>query len=158
MLAHHLWFLTKATSIPAEKVGFIEATLPNARAQLKKNNLVILFPEGEYGNFKPSIDRYHLQNFKRGFIRMAIERQCPIIPTLIIGAEETHINLARLKFAKYLRGVVLPLPLNVIPLPALVTASAVPLLVTPNTPWSVPTIFVISDMLNPFGVTHLEQR
>ena len=49
---------------------------------------------------------------------MAIQQQCPIIPTLILGAEETHINLARLKFSKYLRGTILPLPLNVIPLPA----------------------------------------
>jgi hypothetical protein len=37
---------------------------------------------------------------------------------LVIGAEETHINLAKLKFSRYLRGLVLPLPLNVVPLPA----------------------------------------
>ncbi len=118
VMTHHLWFMFKATAIPAEKVGFIEANTPNAMAQLKKNNAVIIFPEGEYGNFKPSTERYHLQEFKRGFVRMAIQRQCPIVPTLIIGAEETHINLAQLKFTKYLRGIVLPLPLNVIPLPA----------------------------------------
>ena len=118
VLTHHLWFLSKATSIPAEKVGFIEASMPNAMTQLKKNNLVVIFPEGEYGNFKPSSKRYHMQEFKRGFIRMALQRQCPIVPVLIIGAEETHINLAQLKFTKYLRGLVLPLPLNVIPLPA----------------------------------------
>ncbi len=118
VMAHHLWFLFKATAVPAEKIGFIEANTPNAVAQLKKNNLVILFPEGEFGNFKPSSERYHLQEFKRGFVRMAIQRQCPIIPTLVIGAEETHINLAQLKFTKYLRGVVLPLPLNIVPLPA----------------------------------------
>jgi 1-acyl-sn-glycerol-3-phosphate acyltransferase len=118
ILAHHLWFLSKATSIPAEKVGFIEANTANAMAQLNKNNLVVIFPEGEYGNFKPTMKRYHLQEFKRGFIRMALQKQCPIVPTLILGAEETHINLAQLKFTKYLRGLVLPLPLNVIPLPA----------------------------------------
>lgn len=118
VLTHHLWFATKATAVPAEKFGFIEANMSNATAQLKKNNLVILFPEGEYGNFKPTVERYHLQEFKRGFIRLAIQRQCPIIPTLVIGAEETHINLAQLKFSKYLRGLILPLPLNVIPLPA----------------------------------------
>ncbi len=118
VLTHHFWFLTKATAIPAEKVGFIEASMANGMAQLKKNNLVVLFPEGEYGNFKPTAKRYHLQEFKRGFIRMALKRQCPIVPTLVLGAEETHINLAQLKFTKYLRGVVLPLPLNVIPLPA----------------------------------------
>lgn len=118
VLTHHLWYLTKATAIPAEKVGFIEATMSNALAQLGKNNLVVLFPEGEYGNFKPTAQRYHLQRFRSGFVRLALIKQCPIIPTLILGAEETHINLAQLKFTKYLRGVVLPLPLNVIPLPA----------------------------------------
>lgn len=118
VLTHQFWFLSKATAIPAEKVGFIEASMANGMKQLKKNNLVILFPEGENGNFKPTTKRYHLQEFKRGFIRMALLRQCPIVPTLILGAEETHINLAKLKFTKYLRGVVLPLPLNVIPLPA----------------------------------------
>jgi 1-acyl-sn-glycerol-3-phosphate acyltransferase len=117
-LTHHLWFLTPVTSVPAEKVGFIEATMANGLTQLKKNNLVVLFPEGEYGNFKPTTERYQLQEFRRGFIRMALLRQCPIIPTLVLGAEETHINLAQLKFTKYLRGVVLPLPLNIIPLPA----------------------------------------
>lgn len=118
VLTHHLWFATQATAVPAEKFGFIEATTSNATSQLNKNNLVILFPEGERGNFKPSAERYHLQEFKRGFIRLAIQRQCPIIPTLVIGAEETHINLAQLKLSKYLPGLILPLPLNIIPLPA----------------------------------------
>lgn len=118
ILTHKLWFVTPTTAIPMKRLGFIEATKQNGIKHLNKNNLVVLFPEGEYGNFKPSTKAYHLQEFKRGFIRMAIQQQCPIIPTLILGAEETHINLARLKFSKYLRGTVLPLPLNVIPLPA----------------------------------------
>lgn len=118
VLAHAFWFLSKLTAVPAEKVGFIEANFANGLAQLKKNNLVILFPEGESGNFKPTVKRYHLQEFKRGFIRLALIRQCPIVPVLILGAEETHINLAQLKLSKYLPGVILPLPLNVIPLPA----------------------------------------
>ena len=118
VLTHHLWFWSKTTAIPAQKAGFVEATMPNGLLHLKKNNLVMLFPEGEFGNFKPTAKRYHLQPFKTGFVRMAMLRQCPIIPTLVLGAEETHINLTQLKFTKYLRGLVLPLPLNVIPLPA----------------------------------------
>lgn len=118
ILTHKLWFLNSTTAIPMKRMGFVEATKQNGIEHLKKNNLVVLFPEGEYGNFKPSSKAYHLQEFKRGFIRMAIAQQAPIIPTLILGAEETHINLARLKFTKYLRGTVLPLPLNIIPLPA----------------------------------------
>jgi 1-acyl-sn-glycerol-3-phosphate acyltransferase len=117
VLMHHLWFLSKATALPAMKLGFIEANMNNGRKQLKKKNVVVVFPEGEYGNFKPSTKRYRLQEFKRGFLRMAILEQVPIIPTLVIGAEETHINLTQLRFTKYLRGLVLPLPLNIIPLP-----------------------------------------
>lgn len=118
VLTHHFWFLNQTTSIPAEKMGFVEANRKNGLNILAQKKLLIVFPEGEYGNFKPSTKRYKLQTFKKGFVRMAIETQSPIIPTLVIGAEETHINLAQLKFTKYLRGLVLPLPLNVIPLPA----------------------------------------
>jgi 1-acyl-sn-glycerol-3-phosphate acyltransferase len=118
VLTHHLWFMNQVTSLPAQKMGFVEATTKNGLGLLKKNNLVMLFPEGENGNFKPTSQRYRLQEFKRGFIRMALQSKSPIIPTLIIGAEETHINLRKLKFSKFLAGSVLPLPLNVIPLPA----------------------------------------
>lgn len=118
VMTHHLWFLTEKTALPAHKMGFIEATYDNGITLLKKNNMVVLFPEGEQGNFKPSSKRYQLQEFKRGFIRMALETNAQIVPTIILGAEETHINLQQLKFTKFLRGLVLPLPLNVIPLPA----------------------------------------
>jgi 1-acyl-sn-glycerol-3-phosphate acyltransferase len=118
ILAHHLWFINKATAIPLEKMGITEATTNNGLDLLKKNNITILFPEGEYGNFKPTRKRYRLQEFKRGFVRMALLTSSPIVPAIVIGAEETHINLSQLKFTKYLLGSVLPLPLNVIPLPA----------------------------------------
>jgi 1-acyl-sn-glycerol-3-phosphate acyltransferase len=118
VLTHHLWFLTKTTAIPANRLGFVEATLDNGIKYLRRNQLVVLFPEGEYGNFKPSTKAYELQEFKRGFVRMALETQSPIYPTLVLGAEETHVNLSRLRLTKFLRGVVLPLPLNLIPLPS----------------------------------------
>lgn len=118
VLTHHLWFLTDTTALPAQKLGFIEATYENGVSLLKKNNLIVIFPEGANGNFKASSKKYQLQEFKRGFIRMALETGAPIVPALVIGAEETHINLQKLKFSKFLRGLVLPLPLNIIPLPA----------------------------------------
>lgn len=117
LLTHRMWFLSKATAMPAEKIGFIEASTANGLHQLKKQNLIVLFPEGEHGNFKPTAKRYHLQEFKRGFVRMALECECPIIPVLVIGAEETHINLAKLRLPKFLMNAILPLPLNALPLP-----------------------------------------
>jgi len=118
VLTHHFWFLTQTTAIPAKKMGFVEANRKNGLETLQKKKLLLIFPEAEYGNFKPTAQRYKLQPFKKGVVRMALETGAPIIPTLVIGAEETHINLAQLRFTKYLRGLVLPLPLNVIPLPA----------------------------------------
>jgi hypothetical protein len=39
ILAHHLWFITKATALPLEKMGITEATTNNGMALLKKNNM-----------------------------------------------------------------------------------------------------------------------
>lgn len=117
VMTHHFWFLTETTALPAQKMGFTEATLKNGIAELQKNHVVVLFPEGEAGNFKPTEKMYQLQEFRRGFVRMALETGAPIIPTLIIGAEESQITLSTLKFTKFLKGLVIPLPLNVIPLP-----------------------------------------
>ena len=118
VLTHHLWFQTSVTATPLEYFGFVEAKKGNGVEGLKNDQTVVLFPEGEGGNFKPSVKAYRLQEFKRGFVRMAIETQTPIIPTLIIGAEETHINLSQLRLPKVFKNLILPVPLNVIPLPA----------------------------------------
>lgn len=134
VLTHHFWFLTKTTAIPAQKMGFTEASFENGVSALQRNNLVIVFPEGENGNFKPTSSMYQLQEFKRGFVRMAVKTQAPIVPILVIGAEETHINLSQLKFTKYLRGVVLPIPLNVIPLPVKWKIKILPPIYLPYTP------------------------
>lgn len=134
VLAHYFWFLSKTTAIPARKVGFTEATFENGVEALKKKQLIVLFPEGEHGNFKPSTQMYQLQEFKRGFVRMALKTRTPIIPTLILGAEETHINLSQLKFSKFLKGLVIPLPLNIIPLPAKWKIRFLPPIVLPYPP------------------------
>ncbi len=117
VMTHHLWFFSKSTAIPAQKIGFVEATYENGVRLLKKNNLIVLFPEGEQGNFKPTSQRYELQEFKRGFVRMALESKGVIVPTVIIGAEEANINLSQLRFTKFLKGLVIPIPLNILPLP-----------------------------------------
>jgi 1-acyl-sn-glycerol-3-phosphate acyltransferase len=117
VLTHHFWFLTKTTALPAQKMGFTEATYKNGVDELNKKHLVVIFPEGESGNFKPTQKMYELQEFRRGFVRMALETGSPIVPCIVIGAEESQINLKKLKLTKFLKGMVIPLPLNVIPLP-----------------------------------------
>jgi len=117
LIAHKLWFFGKPIQVVSEKMGLVEADTNKILETLKNDELIILFPEGEAGNFKTSDRRYRLQEFKRGFIRTAMISGAPIIPAMVIGAEETHINLSQLKFTKYLIGTAIPVPLNVIPLP-----------------------------------------
>ncbi|HPI41478.1 MAG TPA: lysophospholipid acyltransferase family protein [Pseudobdellovibrionaceae bacterium] len=134
IMTHHFWFLTESISIPAHRLGFIEATYKNGIDLLKKNQAIVLFPEGEIGNFKPSTEKYQLQEFKRGFVRMALETQSPIVPTLVLGAEESQINLKQLKLTKFLKGTVLPLPLNIIPMPTKWKIIFLPPIYLPFTP------------------------
>jgi 1-acyl-sn-glycerol-3-phosphate acyltransferase len=101
-----------------QKLGLKRATAKTGLETLRKNNLLILFPEGVEGSFKPSSQRYHLQHFDYGFVRLALLSDSPIIPCVILGAEETNINLGKIPFSKNPRGFILPIPFNLFPLPA----------------------------------------
>lgn len=64
VMTHFLWFISQTTAIPANKLGFIEATTENGVKLLKENNLVILFPEGERGNFNPQLNGTNYKSSK----------------------------------------------------------------------------------------------
>ncbi len=118
IIAHKLWFLRPEISVRVEKLGLVPATYQNGLEVLEKGEPLLLFPEGEEGNFKPSSHRYRLRRFRRGFVRLALATGAPIIPSFVIGAEETHITLSQIRWAKQIIGIIIPVPLNVIPLPA----------------------------------------
>lgn len=118
ILAHPLWFVGPNIRILARRMGLEEANKDAGEKLLRQGNCVMIFPEGAAGNFKPTAKRYQLQEFRRGFVRMAMATKSPIIPVVVIGAEETNINLSSIKLAKALKGTIIPIPLNVVPLPA----------------------------------------
>lgn len=118
IIAHKLWFIRPEISVPAKKLGLVPATFDNGFKILEKQQLLMLFPEGEEGNFKPSTKAYRLRPFRRGFVRLALRTGAPILPSVVIGAEETHITLSQIRWAKEILGIIIPIPLNVIPLPA----------------------------------------
>lgn len=118
IIAHKLWFLHPDISVHVKKLGLVPATLDNGLKMLERDQALVLFPEGEEGNFKPTRYRYHLRRFRRGFVRLALKTGAPIVPAVVIGAEETHITLSQIRWAKELFGIIIPIPLNVIPLPA----------------------------------------
>ena len=81
------------------RLGAVRACPENAERLLSQDRLVAVFPEGAHGSHKLFKDRYRLQRFGRGgYVKLALKLGAPILPTAIIGAEETNPLLGRLGF------------------------------------------------------------
>jgi len=119
LMAHRAFFdFSDTLRSISESHGLRKAGLGSGIEILSRDQLLIIFPEGETGNFKPTYKRYQLQRFHTGFLRMAIETRSPVVPTIIIGAEETHLSLGNINLNRWIKGLRIPIPLNFIPLPA----------------------------------------
>lgn len=114
---HPNWFHFDALSDLARRLGMYEAGVTESVHLLDQDQLVLFFPEGERGSFKPMAKRYELERFAAGFARVASASMAPIVPVLIVGGEEAHPTLKRLEFTKELIGVGLPVPATLLPLP-----------------------------------------
>lgn len=109
------------------RVGGVRACQENAERLLGKESLVAVFPEGVKGIGKLYRDRYKLQRFGRGgFIRLCLRTGTPLVPCVIVGAEEASPMLYRDERASKLLGLpYLPVtptfpwfgPLGLIPAP-----------------------------------------
>jgi len=101
------------------RVGQIVGTPENCRRLLSADEAILVFPEGTRGLGKLWPQRYQLQEFGLGFMRLALETQTPIVPVAVIGAEEQAPALLSLKPIARLLGMpylnvtptLLPLPL-----------------------------------------------
>ena len=128
MLGADLVFQTPFLSALARKAGHTLACMPDAERLLASGELVGVWPEGFKGIGKPFSERYKLQRFGRGgFVSAALRARVPIIPTAIVGAEETYPKLGNIAPLARLLGLpyfpVTPTfpwlgPLGMIPLPS----------------------------------------
>jgi len=93
----------------------------NCRDLLEHDQCVLVFPEGVRGSGKTIFNKYQLQRFGTGFIRLALETRAPIVPIAVIGCEETMPSIHDLKpLAKLLSIPYLPVTIP-FPLPCKVT-------------------------------------
>lgn len=117
-MAHEAWFSMDKARDFARKVGLFQVTKDAMRDQLQAGNLVMIFPEGEKGAFRPGSD-YTLEAFARGFVRVAMATQVPVVPVAVLGGEESNPVGRRIESYEELlnmRGG-LPVPKNLIPRP-----------------------------------------
>jgi 1-acyl-sn-glycerol-3-phosphate acyltransferase len=98
--------------------GQIVGTPENCRRLLAEGETVLVFPEGVRGISKLWPQRYQLQDFGLGFMRLALETDTPIVPVAIIGSEEQAPALLNLKSVGKLIGFpALPVTLTGLPFP-----------------------------------------
>jgi 1-acyl-sn-glycerol-3-phosphate acyltransferase len=93
--------------------GQITGTPENCRRLLEDEEAILVFPEGAKGISKPFTQRYQLQEFGLGFMRLALETGTPIVPIAVIGAEEQAPAVNLKPLAKLLSAPAFPL----VPLP-----------------------------------------
>ncbi|MDX1662995.1 MAG: lysophospholipid acyltransferase family protein [Candidatus Promineifilaceae bacterium] len=100
------WFPTLPFLAPLlDKMGQSLASVENGTRLLENEELVAVYPEGYKGVGKLFKERYRLARFGRGgFVKMALKTQAPIIPTAVVGAEETYISLYKSRTLAQLTG------------------------------------------------------
>jgi 1-acyl-sn-glycerol-3-phosphate acyltransferase len=144
-LAHNLVLSYPGLSF-LRKYGTVAASHENARRALRAGAAVLVYPGGDWEVHRSSRERNRVDfGGRKGFIRLAVEQDVPIVPVVAIGGQETALflsrgdNLARLlRLDRIFRLKVLPISLalpwglNVgdmlvhIPLPAKITVEALP--------------------------------
>jgi len=83
--------------VTAARGGTIVGTPQNCVAMLDAEECVMVFPEGARGINKPFRQRYQLEPFGLGFMRLALETGTPIVPVAFVGSEEQQPGLANFR-------------------------------------------------------------
>ncbi len=81
------------------RVGQVVGVPENAQRLLEMDEVLLTFPEGLRGIAKPFSQRYQLQEFGLGFMRLALRTRTPIVPVAVVGAEEQYVSLGNLRWA-----------------------------------------------------------
>jgi 1-acyl-sn-glycerol-3-phosphate acyltransferase len=144
-LAHNLVLSFPGLSF-LRKYGTVAASPDNARQALRAGAAVLVYPGGDWEVHRPSWHGRRVDfGGRKGFIRLALEEDVPLVPVVSIGGQETALFLSRgehlakaLGLDRLFRLKVLPISLalpwglNVgdmlghIPLPAKITVEALP--------------------------------
>jgi len=144
-LAHNLLLSVPGLSF-LRKYGAVAASPENAAQALRSGAALLVYPGGDHEVHRPSWEG-NTVNFdgRRGFVRLALEHEVPIVPVVSIGGQETALFLGRgeglakaLQLDRLFRLKVLPISIAVpwglnvgdmfghIPLPAKITVEVLP--------------------------------
>ena len=92
-------------SVFMARCGQVLGTPENCRRLLRSGEAILVFPEGARGISKTFDQRYQLQEFGFGFMRLALESGAPIVPVAVIGGEEQAPSFHNAKSLARLLGM-----------------------------------------------------
>ena len=145
-LAHNLVVSLPVSGSLLRPGGTVAASHKNAEAVLKSGAALLVYPGGDWEVHRPIWDRYKVDFAgRKGFIRLALDQDVPIVPVVSVGGQETSLFLSRgdrlaraLGLDRLFRLKVLPISLAVpwgvnvgdflghVPLPAKITTEVLP--------------------------------
>src|SRR2546422_5387262 len=115
-LAHNL-----VLSMPGlaflRKYGTVAASPENAETALSSGAALLVYPGGDYEVHRPIWDGNKVDfNGRKGYVRLALEKDVPIVPVVAIGGQETSIFLSRGERLARLLGLDRAFRLKVLPI------------------------------------------
>jgi len=94
-LAHNLVVSMPGLSF-LRKYGTVAAGQNNARKALQAGAAVLVYPGGDYEVHRPSWDGNKVDfDGRKGFIKLALEEDVPLVPIVSAGGQETALFLSR---------------------------------------------------------------
>ncbi len=117
-LAHNL-VLSMPGLAQLRKFGTVAASPQNGSKALAGGAALLVYPGGDYEVHRPSWHGHQVDfGGRKGFIKLALEQEVPIVPVVSIGGQETALFLSRgeglarlLRLDKMFRLKVLPISL-----------------------------------------------
>jgi 1-acyl-sn-glycerol-3-phosphate acyltransferase len=95
-LAHDLVFKMVGLRVLVQRYGTVPASPGNMLDALRRDAAVLVYPGGDHETFRPSWESARVDLAHRtGFVKQALEHDCPIVPVVAIGGQETALFLGR---------------------------------------------------------------
>src|SRR3954449_10340180 len=119
-LAHNLVLSMPGLSF-LRKFGTVAASPKNAETALSSGAALLVYPGGDHEVHRPIWERHKVDfDGRKGWIRLALAQDVPIVPVVSIGGQETSLFLSRgdrlaklLMLDRSLRLKVLPISLSI---------------------------------------------
>jgi 1-acyl-sn-glycerol-3-phosphate acyltransferase len=115
-LAHRM-VLNSPVGPLLRRFGTVEADADNAELALDAGAIVSVWPGGDYEVYRPSWESARVDmGGRKGFLKLALAKDVPIVPMVTLGGQETALFLSRGEWLAKLLGVDKSMRLKTLPI------------------------------------------